>query len=657
MGKTNTVASQAKPSYEELEAMLSQTQERLAMVQKEANKSDCKAEARLARMQAKLDVAKADLAVEKGKRKAVEKELDTYKVENTRQLRDLDRLCKAIAALDNRAAQPGSQPSHAVQEALKVLRNFKQRQERYLKQLTETRKQLEKTEQSISALKEKAKELKKLENAFKKVCGAEDYDKIKNFCREIDKTRREIQKLKTQNARNFRNSGITSAASPNTPVRRKKRTGKPAGAPENHPPRPRKKLQGEPLWSSEVTTPGKFLDPSRYEPTDEMKRHQLQTLMVQPVYTEMWARGYRNLKTGKVEFPKFPPGYYNDVNFSGTIKAILYWLTHRANVSIGKTREFMRAITNGVLDISTGCICKLAREFSEKTKEERDELFKLIAGSRIMHADFTYGRMDGMLASVLITATPDGHVLYQYREKRGLAAIKDSPLEFFEGILVSDHESTFVLHCGKEHQECLQHILRALREIADKEKEKDVTWAELMIPWIQDAIHYRNQILIGEESPTQEKHDKLLERYHDILNTAEGEYAQFRWGEPIPGYTKGHNLFKRMKDKSDDYLLFLEDLAVPPTNAICEYNARQFKRKSHSVITFRSSNGVAYYCDGQSVIQEWIREGLDVFNSMGDVFDRPTPTRNRCARGTKPKKSKSVKNTDAQGESTQTPAA
>jgi len=87
-------------------------------------------------------------------------------------------------------------------------------------------------------------------------------------------------------------------------------------------------------------------------------------------------------------------------------------------VLIDKTRTFLKEISNGKIDLSNGMICNLARQFSEKTQEERGQIFLGLLASPSLHADFTFGRMNGKQASVIICATP-GLVLYQGCEKKG----------------------------------------------------------------------------------------------------------------------------------------------------------------------------------------------------------------------------------------------
>ena len=74
-------------------------------------------------------------------------------------------------------------------------------------------------------------------------------------------------------------------------------------------------------------------------------------------------------------------------------------------------------------------ICGLSKEFSEKTQEERNEIFLELLSSPYMHVDFTFGRINGKQGSIMI-CTSEGRVLYQGREKKGHEGVKE---RFHEG--------------------------------------------------------------------------------------------------------------------------------------------------------------------------------------------------------------------------------
>lgn len=113
----------------------------------------------------------------------------------------------------------------------------------------------------------------------------------------------------------------------------------------------------------------------------------------------------------------FPEGLKDEVIYDGTLKAFTYLLNNECYVEIGKTQNFIKEVTGGSLELSAGLICSLSKQFSEQTKEERDEIFLKLFYALVMHADFAFGRMNGSQAAVMICAAGDT-VLYQGRPKK-----------------------------------------------------------------------------------------------------------------------------------------------------------------------------------------------------------------------------------------------
>ena len=342
-------------------------------------------------------------------------------------------------------------------------------------------------------------------------------------------------------------------------------------------------------------------------------RKQLVKLHVGVEVTEYNTPEFRNRTTGQRVHAAFPEGLKDEVTYDGTVKAFAYLLNNECYVSIGKTQNFIKEVTDGNLNLSTGLICNLSRQFSEQTKEERDEIFLKLFSAPVMHADFTFGRMNGSQTSVMICAAGD-MVLYQGRPKKGDEGVAGSPLEFYDGILVSDHEAALIKH-GSQNQECMAHIKRYI--INSIENEKGLTWNTLMKEWIKDAVTYWNDIHDGgKEAP--EKADELDRRYDEIMATAKSEYE---YEPPSEYFKEGYNLYKRMAEEKERYTLFLHNPSVEPDNNLAERCARKFKRKAAQVMRFRSQDGADWFCDGLSIIQSIKAAGKNLYESVTERFN------------------------------------
>lgn len=409
------------------------------------------------------------------------------------------------------------------------------------------------------------------------------------------------------------NSSKPSSQSPDhkTIPNGREKSGKKPGGQKGHIHQERKHM--EPTEVIAIPAPSIYREDPNFKETGNTIRKQLVKLHVGVEVVEYHTPEFRNRTTGQRVHAAFPEGIKNEVTYDGTVKAFAYLLNNECYVSIGKTQNFIKEVTGGKLALSAGLICNLSKQFSEQTKEERDEIFLKLFCAPVMHADFTFGRMNGSQTSVMICAAGDT-VLYQGRSKKGDEGVAGSPLEFYDGILISDHEAALIKH-GSQNQECMAHIKRYL--INSIENEKGLTWNTMMKEWIKDAVIYWNEIHDGgEEEP--ERAAGLLQRYDEIIAKAKEEYE---YEPPSEYYKDGYNLYKRMEEEKERYTLFLQDPAVEPDNNLAERCARKFKRKAAQVMCFRSQDGVDRFCDGLSVIQSIKAAGKNIYEAVTERFN------------------------------------
>lgn len=424
-----------------------------------------------------------------------------------------------------------------------------------------------------------------------------------------------ILKLRAQINRDHENSSIPSSKS----IKNKKisnsreKTGKKPGGQPGHKGHCRKmqKPSKEPIL---LPPPQEVLDEPDFKKTSKtiVKQHVGIRLLLD--VTEYHADVYYNSKTGERVHATFPSGVVNDVNYDGSVKAFLFLLNNECCTSIDKSINFLSELTDGKLNISKGMVNNLSKEFALKSKQERKALFADLLLSPVMHTDCTNAKVNGKSAYVYVCATPDGKALYSARKNKGHKGVKDTPVEDYQGILVHDHDRTFYSY-GSNHQECLAHILRYLKD--SMSNEPDRTWNREMYSLLQEMIHYRNSI------PPDEKPDMVMvsgfeERYRIILQKAKDEYEYI----PVSKYYKdGYNLYLRMDKYMTNHLLFLHDLRVPTTNNEAERLLRNFKRKQQQAVTFRSQDSIEYLCQCMSMlIMMRQKEEMNTFNRVSQIY-------------------------------------
>ena len=230
---------------------------------------------------------------------------------------------------------------------------------------------------------------------------------------------------------------------------------------------------------------------------------------------------------------------------------------------------------------------------------------------------WTAARVNGSNNNVVVCSN-GAATMYFAREHKGHAGITDTPVETFGGILIHDHEACFYSY-GSDHQECLVHIERYLRDSI--ENEKGLTWNRQMLELIQEMIHENN--IAPAEGMAEEKIAGFEARYDAIVQTAAEEYED---DPPSEYYRDGYNLYRRMAEYRHNHLLFLSNPLVEPDNNLCERKARILKGKINQAISLRSFEQLTYFCECFSVLDHFASGNMDnLYRSVKEVFERPGP--------------------------------
>lgn len=426
-----------------------------------------------------------------------------------------------------------------------------------------------------------------------------------------------ILKLTAQVNHNYENSSLPSSKCINRKkiTNNREKTGKKPGAQAGHAHHPRKPM--EPNQVIEIETEEKFKDNSRYIPTGNTISRQVIGISIVPVVTEYRTEEFYDKKKGRNVHSAFPCGVTDDVNYAESMKAVLFLLNSRCNVSLEKTAQFIRDVTDGALSPSVGMINGLCREFSSKSRQEQDELFVALLDAPVMHVDGTVARVNGNNHSVVVCSNGMA-TMYFARENKGHAGIKDTPVETFGGILIHDHEACFYSY-GSDHQECMVHIERYLKDSIENEKE--LTWNKQMLALIQEMIHENNAA--AADGMAEEKIADFEARYDSIVQTAGEEYEAV---PPSDYYREGYNLYLRMVKYKHNHLLFLSNPLVEPDNNLCERKARILKGKINQAISLRSFQHLEYFCECLSVLDHFATDDKNnLYQSIKEIFKKPQP--------------------------------
>jgi hypothetical protein len=482
--------------------------------------------------------------------------------------------------------------------------------------------------ENVSKYKSQIEELKREKNILE--VDIRKYERQEELVAELRKTIEEKEKtiealtstVKKQEIRiNMDSTNSSKPSSTNPPEKKiiqnnRKPSGNKVGARPNHPGHVRSVPNSDKVINQEI-----ILEPDQetiekgITYTGRERHRTVSDIEIIVKNTTYISREYID-SDGKRHWVSFPENIsHNESSYGSGIKALLYFLLNRCNVSIGNAQKFITELSGGDLHPSTGFIQNLMKEFSRKSKKEADEILKELIKSPYMHADFTNAMLNGKNKQVLVCSNGES-VLYLFRDHKGHQGIKGSPVETYLGILIHDHDITFYSY-GLEHQECIIHELRYLAEVLQNEKE--LTWAKKMIEFYIKVLRFTKE---ERAKLTPEEIQKLKDEYLGILDVADKEYEA---NPPKEYFRKGYCLSRKMREYVDSELRFLSNPDLPRDNNCAERAGRKFKRKQHTMTTFRSAKSAEQVCQGLSVIHTASAKGENLFNKLKEIFDRPTP--------------------------------
>ncbi len=426
------------------------------------------------------------------------------------------------------------------------------------------------------------------------------------------------KKLTAQVNQNFENSSTPSSqqgAGRKKVANTREKTGRRPGGQKGH--EGHRLTQMGATETHHLPDPEKYVsDPCYYATGEKIKRQKI-VLRFGIDVVEYTATVFRNRETGSRVHADFPDGFYTDITYDSSVKALAFLLANEGNMSAGKIKTVLYEVSGGTLNISEATINGLCREFSGKTEQERKAIMKDILLSPVLNVDFTNANVNGEAKQVFIIASPGaGSYMYIARDKKGHKGIEGTPVTEYVGTLVHDHDTTFYRY-GLGHQECMQHNLRYLTGSMENEPERK--WNKKMHGLFREMIHYKNSL--GDRDFDTETVASLESRYDEILKDAEKEYED---DPPNDYYREGYNLYLRLVKYKESELRFLHDKKVPADNSLAERLARQYKRKQKQAIVFRSDKGFSCICDSLSVIQTFRRqEEKNFYDKVIEIFSRP----------------------------------
>lgn len=329
---------------------------------------------------------------------------------------------------------------------------------------------------------------------------------------------------------------------------------------------------------------------------------------------------------GAVVSAGFPCGVSAPVQYGPGMQSAMTYLNVRQVIPCARVAEVCQDLFGH--RPSAGSVVQSVARCADLLAPRIGEIRDTLAQAPLLHADETGVRCMGKTRwlHVLSTAT---HSLYSYSPKRGMEGLSTAKiLPTYTGMLVHDFWAAYD-QLGCDHSRCNAHLLRELKAFT----EVGQRWAGEIIAVLLEMKKAADEARGKSKEQIEAAHRKRLQTRYDKWVKA-GLRSHPEQSKPTGkrgriGQSKETNLLRRLRDKREEVIRFMNDLSVPFDNNQAERDLRMIKVQQKVSGCFRSEKGAERFCTISSYISTIRKQGLNLIESIKAAFTKdqaPSPT-------------------------------
>lgn len=261
------------------------------------------------------------------------------------------------------------------------------------------------------------------------------------------------------------------------------------------------------------------------------------------------------------------------------------------------------------LRLSVGGIVGALHSVAARAAPVVADLREVIRASPVLHVDETGWRQDGENGYVWTLSTPTERVFVH--GSRARAMLEREVGEAYGGVLVSDFYAAYTSYEGR-HQYCWAHLLRDVDELVSQQR-RDAS----VVGWA-DAVHALYQRATASASAVAA--DTAARRQRQAYEAeVEALCAPFLGVADAPQRV----LCARITKHLGELFVFVEELAVPPTNNAAERSLRHLVTCRKISGGTRSPAGTATKMTLASLFGTWRLQGLNPWDACRALLANP----------------------------------
>lgn len=351
----------------------------------------------------------------------------------------------------------------------------------------------------------------------------------------------------------------------------------------------------------------------------EEKRQVFDLPDIKMLVTEFLAQRKTCPRCGRLVSAGFPCGVTAPVQYGPGMQSAMTYLNVRQVIPCARVAEVCQDLFGH--RPSAGSVVRSVVRCADLLAPRIEEIRDTLAQAPLLHADETGVRCIGKTHWLHVVSTAT-HSLFSYSPKRGFEGFTAANvLPSYSGMLVHDFWGAYdKLQC--DHSRCNAHLLRELKAFT----EAGHRWAEEIIAVLLEMKkaadeargNGREQVAAAHRERLRSSYDKWVKaglEAHPEITKPSGKRGRI-------GQSKETNLLRRLRDKREEVLRFVNDLGVPFDNNQAERDLRMIKVQQKVSGCFRSVEGAERFCVISSYISTIRKQGINLMESIKAAFTR-----------------------------------
>lgn len=245
------------------------------------------------------------------------------------------------------------------------------------------------------------------------------------------------------------------------------------------------------------------------------------------------------------------------------MRALAIYLRNEIGISYRKVPRALEEMFG--FSFVPGSLIAFEKVWAELAEPLVDDIAKKIGSSDgAVHADETYWTLNGERAYYWLHATTQ-YIHFQFDSSRAGEVSRAVLGDDFTGTLVTDCYSAYHAHQAGAKQKCLAHVARRAHEWQPltAEGSADYAFFEDVKQWVKRGCEFHRRRQAQELSPQKLRREAAWLR------------AELPRLESCPlTHDKALTLQARLQRHHDEWLVFVDDARVPPTNNLAEQKLR-----------------------------------------------------------------------------------